>query len=89
LRILIHYLIRLLVARNTNELLPDQQLVAELRIDFLWGQLHLVLRDRFRMNNAQAVTLVEKLAAEMLQRECCRRAVWRTVPLAEALGPYV
>jgi hypothetical protein len=88
LRTVFVYLVRLLVARNAHELLPDQLAAANSRLPFLWEQTHLLLRGRFRMNETEAVALAQRLTGEVLQRECCRRAVWRTVPLSEALGPF-
>lgn len=80
-----HCLVRLLLASGTPELCPEPHGLPA-RLDALWQRVHQLMQARHRVDPARAQELTEHLLTALLGEECCRQAVRRTVPLAQALG---
>jgi hypothetical protein len=80
----LYQLARLLLAAPA-ELPVPQRPALEPRLDALWDQLEDQVARRLSPGAAPAVT--GELLAVLLQDDCCRQALRRSVPLAEALGP--
>ncbi|MBO2009595.1 hypothetical protein [Hymenobacter negativus] len=83
----VYYLTRLLLALSSAELLPHQLTLAEARLGSIWDQLQHAVQHRYQVSATCALALTERLAAQLLQADCCRRSLLRQVPLGEALGP--
>lgn len=83
----LYYLARLRLAAGTAELLPHQMSTLDARLNLLWEQLSEGLQRRLGVPAQRARYLVEQLLQRLLRRACCCRALRRTVPLSDALGP--
>ena len=81
-----YYLARLRLAAGTAELLPNELPALADREAALRTRLqHAVLR--LLVPAGRIRPRLEQLLTALLERTCCRQALRRLVPLAEALGP--
>jgi hypothetical protein len=83
----LYYLVRLLLAYGSEELLPEQQQLLDSRLEILWDRVQLAVQHRCHTSPTGALNLTEQLIARLLRSDCCRRSLRRAVSIPEALGP--
>ena len=83
----VYYLVRLMLAYASAELLPNQTDLAAARLASLCDQIQHALQQRYSFSPAHALHLTDRLVAQLLREQCCRRSLRQAVPLTEALGP--
>jgi hypothetical protein len=86
----LYYLVRLLLTHDeADELLADQRVPVQQRLEQLWDRVQHSVQCRCQVSTGRAIELTESLVACLLRNDCCRRSLRRAVPLHEALGPVL